>query len=275
MVQAKYEWQAGWGSTIFYGDIGGTSRHGTNISFLPGTDLSTIKPAYSVGLKRNYKGNWAARINLLFSSLEGTDFNAADPSRRSRNLSFYTPIIETSLKAEYKIVNFLKKNNKGMALDYYVFAGLGGTYFNPKAEYNREWVALRKLGTEGQGLISGKDFYKPVTLVMPYGAGLRYNYGLNYFIFAELTVHQAFTDYLDDVSTNYYDYNALYQARGATAANLSFRSGDSEYPTNKGRGNPGSKDMYITFRLGVSRIIGKTKINDVLDLDYVEECNKF
>ncbi len=253
----ELEWHAGWGTTAFFGDIGGTSRSGANISGLDGTDLSTVNPAYIVGLRKNFNPHVALRTSLLSSRVEGADYNAADPSRRIRNLSFNTSILEASVQLEYSLINFLKNSKKKSILEYYIFGGIGAVHFNPKTVYNNQWVELQPLGTEGQGLIEGTRLYNRVTGVFPVGGGLRFSLKHSVMIFGEVTYHQTTSDYLDDVSGFYYNYSALANERGEVAAALSYRGGAGEYPNNGGRGNPDSKDGYLTISLGISKALGK------------------
>lgn len=260
-AEPKYEFQAAFGTTAFFGDIGGRSRNGVNIGALGGTDLSLVQPAYLLGIKRNYKSRWALRSNLMFSKLEGMDLNAVESWRIERNLSFSTPIIELNSMVEYSVVNFLKRNRRGNILEYYVFGGVGATYFNPRTQYLGRWVNLRPLGTEGQGLIEGTSLYAPITMVFPVGGGLRFNYSRNVMIFGELTYHQTKSDYLDDVSGYYYDYGELSRERGELAANLSYRGKEEVYPAYTGRGNPRSDDGYLTLTLGISKRLGFRSTN--------------
>jgi Domain of unknown function (DUF6089) len=253
----KLEWHAGWGTTAFFGDIGGTSRRGFNISGLNGTDLSTVNPAYIVGIRRNLSAKSAIRTNLLMTKIEGMDFNANDQWRRNRNLSFKSTIVEASVQMEYTLNNFLQNSEKKKIFESYVFGGVGLAYFNPKAAYNGEWLELRPLGTEGQALAEGTKLYKELAAVLPLGFGFRYAFKNSLMIFGELQYHQTSTDYLDDVSTSYYDYDQLKTERGDLAAELSYRGSD-EYPTGGGRGNSDKNDNYTTLTIGISKKLGKT-----------------
>jgi len=259
----ELEWHAGWGTTSFFGDIGGTSRNGANMSSMIGTDLSTINPAYIIGLRKNFNSRFALRTSLLSSRVEGYDYNAADESRRERNLSFSTPILEASVQVEYSLINFLKNSKKKNILEYYIYGGVGMVHFNPKTVYNNQWVELQPLGTEGQGLIEGTRLYRRVAGVIPFGGGLRFSLKHRLMIFAELAYHQTTTDYLDDVSGFYYNYGALASERGEVAAALSYRGSSDEYPNAGGRGNPNSKDGFLALTLSISKALGNNNIGAV------------
>ena len=47
------------------------------------------------------------------------------------------------------------KGTKSSRVGFYLFAGVGGFYFDPKAQFQNTWVRLKPLGTEGQGLEGG------------------------------------------------------------------------------------------------------------------------
>ena len=76
------------------------------------------------------------------------------------------------------------------------------TTYSPKTLYEGKYVALRPLVTEGKK-------YGKVAFVLPYGGGVRFK--INPWLDAafEVGYRWAFTDYLDDVSTNYPEANTL------------------------------------------------------------------
>ena len=274
-ARPKYEGRLAWGTTAFFGDVGSAPREGLAIPGLDGTDLSMVQPAYLFGIKRNFKKKGAIRLNLLFTRVEGSDYHARSESVRERNLSFRTPVSEFSAMYEYTVVNFLRKKSSTNVFEYYIFGGAGVTHFEPYAEYMGEWVKLRPLGTEGQGLIPGTKLYSSFTPVIPVGGGLRFNYRQNVMIFGELTYRQTSTDYMDDVSSNYYNYEELFNARGHASANLSYRGKSEGYPSGNQRGNPHSKDAYLTLTIGIVHQLGKGRIAPNLNTELREDRQTF
>lgn len=212
------------------------------------------KPQFAGGLiyRYNISPRWAFRANIIFGEVQGSDMetNNKDP----RNLSFRSPITEISLQME---LNFLKlytdwEKNKFAP---YIFAGIGFFSFNPKAELNGSYYDLQHLGTEGQGLEGEKDFYSLTNFAIPFGLGFKYNISKIMTIGIEWGMRYTFTDYLDDVSGNYYDNITLLMERGDIVAALADRS-ESLHKEGTGRGNVTTKDWYsfagmtITFRIG-------------------------
>ena len=106
----------------------------------------------------------------------------------------------------------------------YVFGGIGGVYFNPVG-FDRfidpltgelgsgVKYGLRDLRTEGQGapgdtLFAPGTTYSPVAICIPMGIGIKKAFNGNGGIKLEFGFRFTNTDYLDDVSTNYYDWAA-------------------------------------------------------------------
>jgi hypothetical protein len=137
---------------------------------------------------------------------------------------------------------------------------VGVFYYNPKAQYNGSYVSLRKLHTEGQGLPGGPKQYGKFSVDIPIGFGVRKALSRQLGIYLEYTQHYTFTDYLDDVSTVYYDRNALAAAYGPASAamadpnkgNFTDASGNSfATATGEQRGDKTNKDNYMFLTVGV------------------------
>jgi hypothetical protein len=146
----------------------------------------------------------------------------------------------------------------------YFFGGVAVFKFNPYTfDENNEKTYLQPLSTEGQG-IEGYSVkpYKLTQLSLPFGGGIKYAFSDRVRLGVELGIRKTFTDYLDDVSTNYAGEDDLLAARGAQAVALAYRgdevsNGNPDYP-EKGamRGGAENLDLYyftglhLTFRLG-------------------------
>lgn len=252
----------GLGANYFLGELGGANQIGTN--FVRDLEISTTRPTLTAGYRYNVSAYSKVRGSLFFGTLKGDDNLTQEPFRNNRNLHFRSRIIELSGIYEYYFNQessghrYNIKGAKGMrakGLTYYAFGGIGLIYFNPKAQYNGNWIALQPLGTEGQGLPGGGRKYSRVTVVIPYGLGLRYAVNRDWRIGLEVGMRKTFTDYLDDVSGNYYDNKVLLQERGVVAATLADPSkgmfASTQYDPKTGRtreglqrGDPKDKDAY-------------------------------
>ena len=199
------------------------------------------------------------RAAFTLGKLAGADSLSKQPELRARNLNFQSRISEFSLLAEYNVFNLDQ-----IRWTPYVFAGLALFHYNPYTfDATNKLVYLQPLGTEGQG-IQGypSQPYSLTQFAIPFGAGIKYAISDKVHLGLETGLRKTFTDYLDDVSTNYADANDLLTARGPVAVDLAYRgdelpNGDMNYPAKgQTRGGAKYKDYYyftglhLTFKLG-------------------------
>ncbi len=215
------------------------------------------KPAIGFFGKYNLNSMLAIRGGLNYSRISGKDSNSNNKSISQRNLSVRTRLLEFSLTGELNLPGY---QPYGLAKPFspFIFGGIALTSFNPKANYNDEWVALQPLGTEGQG-ISGYDSpYSKTTLAIPFGVGVKWalNDAIN--VGFEAGARMTFTDYLDDVGGTYADYGDLISGNGELAAALSNRTGEliaSDpviVPAGTARGDSSNNDWYFTAAFTIS-----------------------
>lgn len=226
----KKELLFGLGATGFLGDLGGANQVGTDYS-IKDLDFPSTGFGGLIGFRYRFHPYYATTTTLNIGMVRGDDAKTADLIRNSRNLHFRSPIINLSQRFEIILLANEKigrrfnipglKGFKDHNEQFYLFGGIGITYFNPKAKYNGSWTALRPLNTEGQGLPDGPGEYLPVTATVPLGVGVRM--GINRFwrVGLEATYVKTFSDYIDDVSGSYYDPTILQAQNGAAAAYLS------------------------------------------------------
>ncbi|MDB9882690.1 DUF6089 family protein [Bacteroidia bacterium] len=236
------------GGSNLLGDLGGSN---TNGSFgVKDFDLKAVRPA--IGIGNNYTiGRFSLGSNLTYTRLVGDDAFTALQGRNERNLRVRTDLIEMNLLGELRPFG-----NTPVLKRVYFTGGVGGIFYQPKAEYNDEWVKLRPLGTEGQNLDGGKTYSK-ISLVVPYGIGYKFPLGQTTTLNLDIGLRKTFTDYLDDISTVYADNAALLENDGALAAVLADRSSISKTEGSQ-RGNPEKKDSYFFVGLKFEKTIGKS-----------------
>jgi hypothetical protein len=147
----------------------------------------------------------------------------------------------------------------------YLYGAISIFRFNPwTKDENGSKVFLKPLGTEGQGLSQYPD-RKPYDLVQPalaFGGGLKFALDENLNVGIEFSQRKTFTDYLDDVSTSYADYDLLYNARGTQAVSLAYRGdevpGGSPYPhAGEQRGTPSEMDWFYFIGITVEMKLSK------------------
>ncbi len=197
--------------------------------------------------------------------------------RFKRNLNFQSKISEGSLLLEiipFKFINYNKSISQ-MALQPYFLLGIGLYKFNPQGSYFDDiqddyvWVDLQPLRTEGQGMTEypTRKEYKLTQANIPFGMGIRYAISDKTSLSFEFVGRKLFTDYLDDVSTNYISpalfSKYLNEEDAAIAKIINNKSNiidpDNPYQVGNKRGNPKRNDFYYSFNLKFSVRISKMK----------------
>ncbi len=257
----RQEITVGLGISNFLGELGGRNQVGS--PFVWDLEFSQTKPAVSFGYRYYAAQLLSIRINGTYGILAGNDNLTKEPFRQNRNLSFKSDILEAQLCFEFhpfqeQLGHFHDlrgvKGMKSSRMGLYLFAGVGGFYFNPKAQFDGKWVELQPLGTEGQGLPEGPEEYSLTQICIPMGLGIRKAMSKNMTIGLELQYTKTFTDYIDDVSGRYYDRQLLQAERGPLASYLSDPSlGENPGQTNTGqqRGYSDHNDGYLFLKAQV------------------------
>ena len=267
--RTRYEIVGGAGVTAFMGDLGGGSG---SSHFIGDFNFTSQRPLISAGMRYKVLEALAAKGTLSYGWVSGDDSKASEPYRQDRNLSFRSPILELAAQAEYSIIKepsnhrYSLRRRKGrrgrfslknIRVNTYLFAGIAGFYFNPKGlddkpeEGTNEWVALQPLGTEGQGLMEGREQYSRVQVSFPFGIGFKYPLTRQISVGVEFGARYTLTDYIDDVSTSYID-NAWLAKNDPLAARMADKSPWSENPL------PGKEGIH--YNAGGQR--GSSTYND-------------
>jgi len=254
----RYEIFYGLGATNFMGELGGANQIGTN--YVRDFEISMTRPALSLGFRYKLLENVSAKAMLTYGFLRGDDKTTTEPARANRNLNFYSPLAEFALTGEYHITKErvghrynLKRVRgvRGFKVNIYFFGGVSLFWFNPKGkDANGNWHSLQPLGTEGQGLIPTREKYHRLQVAIPFGIGFKYGLDRKWSIGLEFGLRKTFTDYIDDVSTTYYNNDIIKSENGELAAYLADpSSGDNPSWTYGGeqRGDPNDKDSYMIF----------------------------
>lgn len=217
----KKEISFGVGATQFLGDLGGQDQIGRDYSLVD-IDLPSTGMNVFFGYRYRWHPYWSMKSNFTVGLIRGSDEHTQDIIRNSRNLHFRSPIFDFQQRIEFILFSKEKFGNRfniagtkytrmhEKSTQLYFFTGLGLTCFNPQASFNGSWINLRPLRTEGQGLQDGPEKYLPVTANIPFGFGMRWAVSEVWRIGFEATYMKTFTDYMDDVSGNYY-YNPTVQ----------------------------------------------------------------
>lgn len=202
----------------YFGDLNPINRRFS-------TEISFIRPNFGIELTRKMGARLHLRASLNYGRLKGDDFIAADPNkpeslaRYGRNLHFRNDIFEFAAVAMYEFLPSRGRFYRRRYLSPYVMAGIALFYHNPKArvplDYQGtdanpgDWVALKPLRTEGQGLEGYGKEYGLLQPAIPVGAGVRWRINDKMDVSFEMGFRILFFDHLDDVSGYYPDVRDL------------------------------------------------------------------
>lgn len=198
---------------------------------------------------------WSVRGSLVWGQLSGNDVNSSyDSGRRQRNLNFTSPLLELAALGQFYILPF-EPDRERRSVSPYLFVGVGLFHFNPHTIYKNERVYLQPLGTEGQGMEGYAPRYALWEWSIPFGGGVQFNLNQRLNISVELGARKTFTDYIDDVSGDYVNLQALQAGNGRLAAALSNRSYNSNGQQIELEGTPrgfASKDWYLISQIRIA-----------------------
>ena len=272
-LKSQYlEYGFGLGGVTYWGDLNAPDI---------GSNLSNTRLAVQGVAKLSFSEYFAAKANLLVGTLTGDDNKSFVEWQKQRNLNFKSRLVEFAVLGELHIFGY----NFGIEnpISPYITAGISAFYFNPTTELDGVTYDLQPLGTEGQGLPGFASKYNRLSIAIPFGAGakLRVNDQVN--ISFDIIARRTFTDYIDDVSTNYVAFDELAAGNGVIAARLGNRVGEFlgqdepvSFETGAQRGGANIKDYYfssmvtLTFKLNENvQMFGKFKSKSRSD------CPKF
>ena len=211
---SRSEYIYGVGVSNYFGDIGGAEK--ADASGFADIDIANTRPSLSFGYRYKLYERIAIKADLTYANIHGSDTKSIN---EGRNYSFSTNMFELSGHVEYHItkektvVSYksmslrgkLKKFNAGVNL--YVFLGIGGAYFKPKAldgfSESDRFVENKNLG-----------------LVVPFGIGLKYPLTTKSYIGLEFGRRFSTSDYIDGFSPEASDAKDVYYF---TVINVSYK----------------------------------------------------
>jgi hypothetical protein len=283
----------------YYGDLApNKSRFSTDISF--------TRPAFGLSVSHRFGPRYSLAAEFMYGTLRGSDVASADENdlsngrfRYSRNLSFRNRIKELSVVAVFDWYENQATYMSRVNWTPFAFIGVAAFHHNPQAlapavgldnqplAEAGQWVKLRELGTEGQyaellptDANYGIKPYKLIQFAIPIGVGARFKLNDVLDFSAEIGFRYLFTDYIDDVSSNYVDLGVLnselaralsYRSNELTQSDVArqptmARNGETydliagygqEAPSNN-RGSKNDKDIFMVTTFKLTYILGKT-----------------
>jgi hypothetical protein len=195
----------GVGTSNYYGDMAAYSRP---IS----STFNMMRWSVGANYTRHFTPRLAARAAFNYARIAGDDYvmnhkgKYLGSAQFARNLNFRNDLKEFSVQGIFKLTPDNRSADRRPQFGAYLFAGIGIVAHNPKAMYRdsttgkKEWIKLQTQHTEGQGNPGYAKPYSLVSVVIPFGLGLRYKINASFDISAELGFRYSFSDYLDDIS---------------------------------------------------------------------------
>lgn len=233
------------GTTIYVGDLSGSL-----------TEYSTKDLGYTAGffLRNNFNKHIGYRIGLSLSHLKANELNRRVPN--PRGLNFNNDLKQAYLLGEWRLVNFSFSDEKIVISPFIAGGGmvqLSDPHYRDVTYGN---IPLRKLGTEGQGIVGYPNYYTSYLFSLPVGAGLSVMIKKRLTLTAEIIGNRVFGDYIDDVSSATVVFNDLLaNPKGTNLALNAFISNPTLYPnpsaTPYTRGGPAVDWFYLVqFTVG-------------------------
>ena len=220
----RHEITFGAGASSCLTDLGG----GDDISrgFLWDIDIAKTNFIANFSYIYNLHSRICLRTSFSLAQVSGDDAQTKEFYRNNRRLNFVSSIVEGAGIVEWILIKARTGNRynvrspagrylgvrSGAGIGLYVFGGVGGFYFDPSG-FNRfidengnvigngAKYKLRPLQTEGQS-------YSSFAFCVPAGFGIKKSFNSIGGIKIEAGFRFTNTDYLDDVSGSYYDWEA-------------------------------------------------------------------
>ena len=271
-VSAQYKWDIGLhlGGANYLGEMGGVEKSRRDFVW----DMKLGQTRWAVGPFARYKINRTISVNggFLYMRIQGADALSTNRERVGRNLNFRNDMFEFYVRPEFTIYQDNDLGGRGRyRTDFRLFAYVGAAlyYSNPKGQINRtgEFFALQPLQTE---LVD----YSQIGFAIPAGIGFHFTKQRRHRFGMDLGWRTTFTDYLDDVSTEYQNPDLMPGGVGGLADQLADQSSyaialdptlpseyqygywpdDSDGSLNK-RGDPTHNDSYMTLTFTYSYVL--------------------
>ena len=106
-------------------------------------------------VKLNLDPYWALGLHYNYGKVRANDATSDNAQFRERNLNFKTALNEVSAQVDFNLFNYFAGGGT-KSFTPYIFTGIGGVFFSPKAKYTNDltledkYYNLRFYKTEGQ-----------------------------------------------------------------------------------------------------------------------------
>lgn len=239
------QWVASFGTGVakYYGDLAN-----------PNEVFKDAKWNIELGLERRINGRFSARGSMTIFQIKGGDEFADSQGRVIRNLSFTSTALEVGATGLVQLFEDGARYYQRKPINVFLFAGLAATWYVPKGMSTNTYhdgspnpsagkmVPLRKLQTEQVN-------YSPITLAIPFGAGVKFMAKPYLNISVSGGYRYTFTDYLDDISNVYPGIDVFDDPLAAAMSDKRFEIDGGVAEPGAIRGNPDNRDGYFIFTI--------------------------
>ena len=237
----------GWlGLSNYFGDLK------TNL------DFSEPRGAGGLVFRYNFDERISYKSSFNYARIHGDDVNSDNSYEFNRQLRFYSDIYEWSNQVEFNFFPYVHGSDDENWTPY-LFGGITALTFTPKREVDGRVFNLRLHGTEGQAM--GEEYSK-WTVAGLLGFGMKWDINYDWSINVEAGIRVSTSDYIDDVSNVYPDFDVLRQERGQSAVLLSDPTQNALNQFRQ-RGNNKNNDSYVLFGVSVMRYFGRLECPDI------------
>lgn len=236
------------------GFLGGVSLYNGDLAPRKNIDyLDQLNPAFGIFGRVNINPYISVRAGLTQAKVTGDDIN----SYPDRGLNFRSNITELAVTGEFSPFQLGGQRAK-VVTSPYLYGGVAVYRFNPQTLYDNNWIDLRPLGTEGQGLPGYEAPYSLTQIAVPLGAGIKFTFRQAWTLGLEFGARKLFNDYLDDVTAAQVNYLDVLTGNGTLAATLSNPSIKEPADATYARGGKFQDWYYVggvtlSFRLSETR----------------------
>lgn len=270
-----HEASFGFNIASYVGDLNGLNE--TEANFMSDNlSFNNARLGISLDYRYSFKDYVSIGVNYNHTRIAGEDLNSVSAVkydaawyRRNRNLSFQNSVNQLYVDFRVEPLRFIEKwdDQNAWIVSPYASLGLGALYHNPTAILNNKSYELQPIGTEGQGLPGYGNKYGKLVVIIPMDFGVRfYEPNRKFAISAGLSYVFSYSDYLDDVSTNYPNYSLIQSSydpqTAATIIALANRStyGSDQFIAAAGeqRGDSQDNDNIISTQIKFSWFFAAT-----------------
>ncbi len=263
----RWEFGVTLGGSNYVGDINNMFNNGSDDSkewnqFESSFNFYNIHFMGGIVARYNFNPRWSVKSSLSFSKLSGDDKHFDN----SRNLNFYSNIQELACTFEFNFLDY-RTGSLQHRITPYMFGGIALFHFNPKTQiknYSSKEVItlnLHDMHTEGQTFLNDKSNYSLWQLSIPFGLGMKFSLSKYICVAIDWGFRKTFTDYIDDISTEYAGRQNMIANMNENAAIASDRTHELADYSNvfhaqgEKRGNATTKDWYNFFGITITSYI--------------------